>query len=484
MKARYSTLALASALLVAACAESPVINEPTALSRHAGSIAFNAEAVAGNTYLIKFNGNDVPAEFAATVASLGGEVIFAHSGAGIAAVSGISEEGADALAASNGVTAVEADAYTTIDPTEVQSVPTDVLSPTTPQTPAVFAFQWNMRAISAPAAWASGKLGSSATKVGILDTGLDYTHPDLAGRVDLALSKSFLSAQQNQRVQDAWPGAHNVLDLHFHGTHVGATVASNAILAAGVTSQTKLVGLKVCEPGVPNAEHPQQAFVATCPTNAVIAAMLYAADNNIPVINMSLGGLFLRRQASARGGFGPSFIALINSVFHYVNKKGTLVVVAAGNVPVDLQHFGQGIYGAYCDAPDVICVSATGPTAAGNVVLGPWENVDAITSYSTIGKNHVTVAAPGGSSFGFIWAACSTKTIALSFCAAPTVVGLGGTSMASPHVAGLAALIAAEGGHTPASITNRIIATSDDLGPKGKDAGYGAGRINVFAGTR
>ena len=490
MRTRSAIVTTASAVLLAACADTPASQAPTVALSSAvqNSIAFNAAAVGDDTYLVQFNGNGIPAHFASTIASLGGEVIFAHAGAGVAAVSGLSAEGVEALAASSGVSAVEADSYIAPDPsgTPAPIDPPDntTLSPNAPQTAAFFPFQWNMRAVSAHLAWAGGKLGSTTTKVGILDSGLDYTHPDLAGRVDLGLSKSFLSAAENARVQAAWPGAHEVTDLHYHGTHVGATVASNAFLAAGVTSRTTLVGLKVCGPGFPNPTNPAQHFAAECPTSAVLSAILYATDNRLPVINMSLGGFLLRRQGSARGGFGPAFGAILNAVFHYASKNGTLVVVAAGNAPIDLQHFGSGIYGAFCDAPDVVCVSATGPTGTANIFVGPFQNVDAIADYSTFGKNRVTVAAPGGTNFGFIWAACSTKTIAFSGCEVPTIIGLNGTSMASPHVAGLAALIAAEGGHTPASITKRIVSTANDLGAKGNDAFYGNGRINVFAGSQ
>ena len=484
MKSRHTALAFAGALFVAACAESPVVNEPTALSRH-GSVAFNAEAAEGNTYLVRFKGNDIPTDFAASVQALGGEVVFAHAGVGIAAVAGISDAGASGLAARSDVAGVDADMQTLLEnPTDLApSASNGTFSPTDPTTATFYPAQWNMRQIKANQAWAAGKLGNPSIRVGILDTGLDPTHDDLNGRVDAGSSISFLSAAENARVTTAWgAGTPFWTDLHFHGTHVGATVASNGVVAAGVGSQTQLVAIKVCSPGVsPN-------FLGSCPTSSIIAGILHAADIGLPVINMSLGGLTLNRFESARGGNGPSFIATVNAVFHYAQKKGTQVVVASGNNGVDLQlDFGNGLYGLYCDAPGVICVSATGPTASGGIV-GPWVNPDAVASYSNIGKNHVTVAAPGGTSAGLIYAACSSRTIVTPLLVCTTAknfaLGITGTSMASPHVAGLAALIAAEGGHTPASITNRIIGTADDLGPKGKDAGYGSGRINVLTGTQ
>lgn len=500
MISRYAAFAIAGALFVGACAEAPMPVEPTALSRH-GGVAFNAAAAEGNTYLVRFTSNGIPADFASGVAALGGEVIFAHAGVGIAAVSGLTDAGADGLAARADVAGVDADMHTVLEnpgelsaegqpvgdksnrgkKSEIASLPA---SPTAPATAFFFPRQWNMRQVQADQAWAAGKLGSSSIRVGILDTGLDPYHYDLVGRIDMAASRSFLSAAENARVTATWgPSEPLWSDLHYHGTHVGATVSSNAAVAAGVSSRTQLVAIKVCAPG-----NEANGFRGTCPTSGVLAGILYATDLGLPVINMSLGGLTLQRFLSARGGFGPSFQATINAVFHYAYRNGTQVVVASGNDGFDLQaDFGNGLVGLYCDAPNVICVSATGPTSSTSSTAGPWFNPDAITSYSNTGKNHVTVAAPGGTAAGRVWAACSTRTIVTSLlvCRANGfAVGITGTSMASPHTAGLAAMIAAEGGHTPASITNRIIATSDDLGPAGKDADYGHGRINVFAGTR
>jgi subtilisin family serine protease len=222
-----------------------------------------------------------------------------------------------------------------------------------------------------------------------LDTGVDYLHPDLVGRVDLNLSRSFLSAAENARVQAAFPGAHPVADLHYHGTHVAATVASNAYIYAGVASKVTLVGLKVCTPGTAAT-----GFRGSCPTSGTLAAILYAADNGLPVINMSLGGSFNRRDASARGGDGPSFLATINQTLNYAHRKGTLLVVSAGNAGLDLDHDGNG-YKTYCSAPNVVCVSATGPTGQ-TTINGPWQNIDALAGYSNFGRSAISVAAPGG----------------------------------------------------------------------------------------
>ena len=460
MKSRYAALVITSALVLAACAETP---EPTAPSL---ALTGNTASIAeGDTYLVRFKGNGISSDFSSSVAALGGEVMFAHAGVGIAAVTGMSSAGAASLAGRSDVAAVDLDAYTTVGtPSELSTESSDnINSPTNPATAFFFARQWHMRQIQAPAAWAAGKLGSSAVRVGILDTGLGYTTPDLNGRVDLASSVSFVPSD-NALIAAFFPGAHPIADLHYHGTHVGATVASNGLVGAGVTSQTRLVGIKVCNVN------------GSCPTSAVLNGILYAADIGLPIANMSLGGRFMRRDASAEGGFGPSFIATINSVFNYANRKGLMLVVSAGNDAVDMDHNGNEFV-AYCSAPHVVCVSATGPTAQGSV-NGPWTNPDALAGYSNYGSSSVSVAAPGGN-VSAVYAACSRFSLQIPVCQTGNfILGLGGTSMASPHVTGLAALLAAEG-KSSSQIRSAIQQSADDLGAPGTDPAYGKGRINV-----
>lgn len=477
---RRSTLSAFGILALAACAEPPVA--PLRLESRAPSMSLGAEG--GDTYLVRFKGSGVPADFAQRVAALGGEVIFAHD-VGIAAVAGLTDATADQLAALSSIAAVDADAYTTLEAPDGALPEMASAEPESPANPAAalrFSRQWNMKTIQADVAWAAGKKGSPTVRVGILDTGIDYLHPDLFGRVDLTTSRSFLSAAENARVQAAFPGAHPIADLNYHGTHVAATVSSNAYIYAGVTSNIKLVGLKVCAPGTaPN-------FQGTCPTSGTLSAILYAADQGIPIINMSLGGGFNRVQASARGGDGPSFLATINQVMNYAKAKGTTIVVSAGNSAIDMDHDGNR-YNSYCSAPAVICVSATGPTGTAGL-NGPWANIDALAYYSNFGRSSINVAAPGGNAVSVV-AACSGFTIVTPllvcrnrFYNSPTSfsafsVGLSGTSMAAPHTAGVAALIASEGDTSPSTIRAKLQQSADDLGPSGTDPAYGKGRVNA-----
>ena len=472
MRLRTSLVSALGVVTLAACAEQPVAPVATTLPASLETTLTLSEI--DGSYLVRFADRAVPAGFADQVAALGGTVTFAHAGAGVGAVRGLSAAAAGELAKAAGVSAVLADDMTVLDEPVGGTTLEDVAdaaveSPTNPAGAVRFARQWHLQQIGAPAAWSAGRLGSSAVRVVVIDGGIDYTHPDLAGRVDLTLSKSFLPAE-DLRVQAAFPGAHPVADLYLHGTHVGATIASNALAAAGVTSRVTLVGAKVCT--APSAAFPS----GTCPTSAVLNAVLYAADIGAHVANMSLGGAFLRRDASARGGDGPSFIATINQVFNYAYAQGLTVVVSAGNSNIDLDHDGNG-YKAYCSTATVICVSATGPTAG--ATNGPWTNIDAKAPYSNYGRSSVTFAAPGGS-FQPVWAACSRFSLTLPICRTGTfVLGINGTSMASPHVAGLAALLVETYGRNPAAILDAIAASADDLGKSGTDPIYGKGRINV-----
>jgi len=465
-----------SAIALGACVEyspvSPAANtatqsNPTATPSlqlaTAASLSSSIALVPGQ-YMVMFKGNGIPLSFATDVAVRGGTVVSSYPKLGIALVSGLSDDAAAALSRRNDVQTFEQDAaFTLDDPVEgvVEAAPdAGVSSAAAPATAFFFARQWNMRAISANLAWAAGNLGSSNVTVAILDTGIDYLHADLNGRVDLARSTSFI-ASDDSVVHADFPTRNVVTDLYFHGTHVAATVASNAIAAAGVTSHTTLIAVKVC------------SRTGSCPASAVLNGILWATDHGADVINMSLGGGFHKRIA---GGFG----SIINRVTNYANRNGTLIVVSAGNDMTDLDHNGD-IYTTYCNAPNVVCVAATGPTAQAGV-NGPWTNVDAPAGYTNFGRSAINVAAPGGSNVSFVYAACSrTTTFApLLICRTGTfVVGASGTSMAAPHVSGLAALIKAQTGANPAQIRARLQQSADDLGDIGTDPYYGKGRINA-----
>ena len=431
--------------------------------------AFSAQAQNDDRYLVMLKGKNAQAKFAAEVRAVGGEVTYSHS-IGFAIVSGLTADTAATLGNSKRVKEIQPDFSIAMDPdlpkVSIQSMEdamltdADIASPADPTTAYFYPRQWNMHTIEAEQAWAAGRHGSSSVTLAILDTGIDYTYPDLVGRVDLARSVSFIP-DDDFYVDLIFPGRHPITDLHYHGTHVASTAVSNSDVIAGVTSETTLMGVKVC------------SVFGGCPFGAVISGVLHAADNGADVANMSLGGAFLKNE------FGP-YVGFINKIFNYANSVGMTIVVAAGNAASDLDHDGN-TYATYCGTPNTICVSATGPVGADST-NGPWYDIDAIAPYSNYGRSAINVAAPGGNSGGPVWAACSQTNLfaGLAICATGIyTLGLNGTSMASPHVAGLAALLVEDLGRNPGAIRARLQDSADDLGQPGTDPDYGKGRINV-----
>jgi subtilisin family serine protease len=384
----------------------------------------------------------------------------------------------------NGVADIEADETVAMHaptaPVQVEAT-TDpsIQSVGNPTTAARYSWQWNMRAISADVAWAAGNLGDPGVTVAILDTGIDYDAPDLNGLVDLSRSTSFV-ASDNAIRSAFFPTRNNISDFNGHGTNVATQVSSKAVALAGVTSKTTLIGVKVL------------GADGTGSFGGILNGVLWAADHGADVANMSLGASFLK------AGNGR-FTSLLNRVFDYAKKSGMLVVVAAGNDSENMDHNGNET-NAQCDMVHVVCVSAFGPATATGPVFEP-------AFYTNFGRSAVTVGGPGGNAdaaHGFavsawpwgldiaswVWSYCSKTTIA-GFTATGTPVltvcvfgnrltGEIGTSQATPHVAGLAALLVAKYGHgRPEQIRNQIQQSAIDAGAPGTDPFFGRGRINV-----
>jgi thermitase len=461
---KLTSLLVAGTVVLAACSD-----EATSPVSSAAAPSLNeAAASEAPRHLFNFSTTTIPADFGSRVAAAGGTVEKAFGKLRIVSVRGLTPEAAAALGAAADISNWSPDVALSLgEPVggmETEGMGdaalTEATSVSNPAAASFYARQWHLRQIGADKAWTAGRLGSANVKVGILDTGLDYKHPDLAGHVDLSLSKSFVP-QDNALIQQMFPGAHEIADLHYHGTHVGATVSSNAVAAAGVTSKVTLVGIKVLD-----RNGSGNSF-------ATLEAIEYAADIGLDVINMSLG----IASPLARNEYAW-FNEMMNRATNYAHSKGMTVIVSAGNENINLQTIG-GSFKAYCTATQVVCISATGPTAQ-NSVNGPWTDIDAKASYSNYGRAFIDFAAPGGNGVSRVTAACSTFSLNVPVCRTGVyVIGINGTSMASPHATGLAALLVEQYGRNPGAIRAAMARSSDDLGQSGNDPIYGQGRINV-----
>ncbi len=476
-------LLLAGASVLAACSDTSTgaITAPAA-----GAPVRSVGASETGEYLVRLKGNGNG--FRASVEALGGTVSFVHEGAGVAVVSGLSAAAATQLAGASSVAEVQPNGVMVLSrPKEPVIAPlgqVGIASQANPAAALRYSWQWNMKAIHADQAWAAGKLGSPAVTVAILDTGIDYNSLDANGLVDLSRSTSFIPSD-DAIIAANFPGRHVVDDLNGHGTNVASQVSSTGAAHAGVSSRTTLMGVKVLGADGSGA------------ISAVLQGILWAADHDADVINLSLGVMF------TRAGNGQ-LIRLFNQVFSYAKRQGVVVVVAAGNESTDLDRNlipdenGElqrvpGLYAAYCDAQHVICVSATGPETFGG-------SPDVPAYYTNFGRSAINVAAPGGNAsntlsvwpwgtdnVSWVWSMCpknlliNPATPSVRPCASGgSVNALIGTSQAAPHVAGLAALLVAElGKDNPAQVKARIQQSADDLGQPGTDPYFGKGRINV-----
>ena len=279
--------------------------------------------------------------------------------------------------------------------------------------------QWNLHNINIEGAWTQTK-GKDIT-VAVIDTGIT--------RVRDLVETEFVPGYDfvNDRVEAD--------DDNGHGTHVGGTIAqstNNSYGVAGIAYEAKLMPLKVLSDygGGTVAD--------------IAEAIKFAADNGADVINMSLGG----------GGESH----LMKDAIEYAHRKGVVIIGAAGN-----ENQNSASYPARY--PYVIGVSALGPDGE----RAPYSNFGA----------GVDISAPGGSDAGKIL----QETIDPENKGVGVFMGFQGTSMAAPHVAGVAALVKASGVKEPDEILEVLKQSARTVQDDGLNY-YGAGLLNADAAVQ
>lgn len=316
--------------------------------------------------------------------------------------------------------------------------------------------QWDLPAIKADKAHEKS-LGSSKVTVAVIDTGVDDTHPDLAPNFDRAASVNCVSGAPDT-TDGAWRPAAGESD---HGTHVAGTIAAakNGVGVTGIAPGVKVSGIKVSTPA---------GFFYT---EAVVCGFVWAAEHGVDVTNNSYytdPWLFNCKNDPDQG----ALVEAVTRASRYAEGKGVVNVAAAGNSdhdlaldaiedstsPNDTTTVTRTVDPSACPdiptmLPGVVTVSATGAKGLKS-------------SYSNYGLGVIDVAAPGGDSTVYQTPAPpATSGLILSTLPGGRFGYKAGTSMASPHVAGVAALIKsthpyASAGAVKALLTHQADATA------------------------
>jgi thermitase len=282
--------------------------------------------------------------------------------------------------------------------------------------------------IDAPEGWDLGGLGAfpatGGAKVGIVDTGIMQTHEDLAGRTsdcggvnNFGMSLVIIIVGADPTIGDG-----KCADDNGHGSHVAGTIGATTNNGKGIAGIAFNSPLAICK-ALNSSGSGTLEMVANCIT--------WVNQHGAKVISMSLGG--------------TSDSTTLHSAVTNATNNGSLIVAAAGNGGNATVNYPAGY-------PEVVSVAAT-------------DNKDAHASFSTFNPD-VEIAAPGVNE--------------LSSYNDGGYRRLSGTSMATPHVAAVAALIAGRnpsGG--PAAWRTKLDSSVDDLGPAGRDVNFGFGRVNL-----
>ena len=343
----------------------------------------------------------------------------------------------------------------------------------------LYEFQWDKQDQNIPEAHEVTK--GDGARVTIIDTGVAAGHPDI-NTVNAALSRNFTDDGLGA------PGPY----AHTHGTHVAGIVGADDDNEEGVVGSAPDAELVDCR--VFPVDQPFAAF------GDILAAMVYSAQIGADAANLSLGAYPVPRPELRR-----FYGRVLNRIMTYVNARGTLLVVAAGNDSADLQH-DKYLIALPAEGAQGFTVSATGPIGYRWGEEGLREPFHAPAVYTNYGTNAVDVAAPGGNAdldavdTGVPWYYDLVLNTVATYDEGDTpgedtpTYGYdwhGGTSMAAPQVAGAVALVASVTDYLRRAQANRIenvIQRTAEVPPDYAKVYYGSGYLNtadaVYAAAR
>lgn len=469
-----------------ACVQEQVL-EPTRSSPNARLSADGSDfTIRRGHFILMATAEKLPASLANDVAKANGRIGTLMGRVGVATATSDDPDFATKASRIPGIQSVMADVSAQwvkpieeVDGAEI----TDALGinpPTSANTNPRFNLQWGHDAIDSPEAWQAGYKGTGA-RVAVLDGGFDLDHPDLMGNI--VYSKSFVPGQSAQYAPS---------DPFSHGSHTAGTVAAldNNIGVIGVAPSAKLLLIKVLS----DAGSGQFSWM--------LQGILDAVEQDADIISMSLGGYLPRNGKFLDDNNTPAdpsddfvvsetkevqaLITLMTRVINFAHRQGVTVIAAAGNSSIDGNHNQSGLT-LPGNLPNVICVSATGPMGW---AINPATNLDLFAAYSNYGTPDIILAAPGGGVSLMSSSNCSVAGITRRCRTFDLVFSTGnnsyywsaGTSMATPHVAGVAALLVGKNGGSmdPTRVAAALKASADDLGAPGRDPFYGHGRVNAY----